>query len=110
MSLELSVTLIAIIIAPFVGHLLSARLCEAHSTSLPIMEFNTQAQPLKQVPPLYGQKNPQDLRECAFHEHLSQFAIMCLSLYQTILQDPMLDRNLGRGSFSIHSTQCRELN
>lgn len=80
MSLELSVTLIAMIIAPFVGHSLSARLCEAHSTSLPIMEFNTQAQPLKQVPPLYGQ-NPQDLRECTF---LSTYLNLQLCVYLPI--------------------------
>lgn len=58
MSLELSVTLIAMIIAPFVGHLLSTRLGETHSTSLPITEFNAHAQPLKQVPHFMGKKSP----------------------------------------------------
>lgn len=41
--------LIAMIISPFAGNLLPARLCEAYSTFLPVTEFNTQAQPLKQV-------------------------------------------------------------
>lgn len=90
MSLELSVTLIAMIIVPFIGHLLSARLREAHSTSLPIIEFNPLAQPLKQVlslPPLYGQETG-DLKECAPPEHLSQFAIMSLFSYQPFFSIP----------------------
>lgn len=58
MSLELSVTLIAEIIVPFAGHLLSARLCEVHSIFLPITEFNTQAQLRSRYPHFTGKRTP----------------------------------------------------
>lgn len=90
MSLELSVTLITMIIMPFIGHLLSARLCEAHSTSLPIIEFNPLAQPLKQVlslPPLHRQET-RDSKRCASPKHLSQFAVMSLFSYQLFFPIP----------------------
>lgn len=75
---------------PFIGHLLSARLCEAHSTSLPIIAFNPLAQPLKQVlslPPLYRQETG-DSKRCASPKHLSQFAVMSLFSYQLFFPIP----------------------
>lgn len=105
MSLELSVTLVAMIITPFLGHLLSDWLCVAYSTSLPVMEFNTQAQPLKRnlsSLAFYGQKKtPKNKKPRDLRVHLSQFAIMCLFSHQTALLPPLLDRNLGRGSFFL---------